>query len=67
MPVTIIRIPAVQFSSVRIPNMNKQLLDDTAETAGFPPNQYKSAKQPGLAGLRQILVITIKFVLYGPA
>lgn len=37
-----VRIPAYQFSTVRIPNTNQQRLDDPAETARPSPNWQES-------------------------
>lgn len=42
-PTLSVRIPAVQFRSVRIPNTSQQQCHDPAETARPPLNQHKSA------------------------
>jgi hypothetical protein len=38
-PISIVKIPAVRYSSVRIPNTNQQQWHDPAETARLPPNR----------------------------
>ena len=43
-PISIVRIQAVQFSSVRISNMNQQWWHDPAETARPPPNLQESVR-----------------------
>jgi hypothetical protein len=45
---------SIQFSSVRIANMNQQWWHDAAETSRPPPNPHESARV-GLAGTPEVL------------
>ena len=61
-PVSFVRMPVVQFNSVRIPNMNKQWQHGPAETARSLPNWQESVEATGTSQIASSLGDSLKKV-----